>query len=50
MYKTKSKASWIGSLLPLGALLGGVIGGTLVEKLGRKACILVTAAPFIICK
>ena len=44
------EASWIGSLMPLGALLGGILGGTLVEKLGRKSTIMATAIPFILCK
>jgi len=44
------EASWIGSLMPLGAMLGGIIGGTLVELIGRKRTILATALPFILCK
>lgn len=44
------EASWIGSLLPLGALLGGIIGGYLIETFGRKTTILGTAFPFIMCK
>jgi facilitated trehalose transporter len=44
------EASWIGSLMPLGALVGGILGGTLVEKVGRKRTILGTAIPFIFCK
>jgi len=45
-----SQASWIGSLLPLGALVGGIAGGSLVEILGRKTTILATSVPFIFCK
>ena len=44
------EASWIGSLLPLGAFFGGILGGTLIEKLGRKRTIIATALPFIFCK
>ncbi|CAG7836084.1 unnamed protein product [Allacma fusca] len=42
------EASWIGSLMPLGALIGGIIGGALIEKLGRKKTSIVTAIPFIL--
>ncbi|CAL8099932.1 unnamed protein product [Orchesella dallaii] len=43
-----TEASWIGSLLPLGALLGGISGGSFVEYFGRKSTILATAIPFIL--
>lgn len=42
--------SWIGGIMPLAALLGGIIGGPLIDFLGRKTTILHTAIPFIICK
>ena len=35
-------ASWIGSILPLAALVGGVAGGPLLEAFGRKITILAT--------
>ncbi|KAL1492954.1 hypothetical protein ABEB36_011111 [Hypothenemus hampei] len=37
-----SKLSWITSLMPLGALGGGILGGVLIENLGRKWTILLT--------
>ncbi|XP_023712857.1 facilitated trehalose transporter Tret1 isoform X3 [Cryptotermes secundus] len=40
--------SWIGSLMPLSALLGGIAGGPLIETIGRKTTILATALPFIV--
>ncbi|XP_063977490.1 facilitated trehalose transporter Tret1-like isoform X2 [Diachasmimorpha longicaudata] len=40
-------SSWIGSVLPLSALFGGMIGGPLIEYLGRRNTILATAFPFI---
>ncbi|XP_021940958.1 facilitated trehalose transporter Tret1-like isoform X2 [Zootermopsis nevadensis] len=40
--------SWIGSLMPLSALLGGLAGGPLIETIGRKTTILATALPFVI--
>lgn len=42
-----AEASWIGSLLPLSALFGGILAGTLIELLGRKRTILSTALPLI---
>ncbi|XP_034252792.1 facilitated trehalose transporter Tret1-like isoform X2 [Thrips palmi] len=40
--------SWTGSLMPLGALGGGIAGGPLIEGIGRRTTILATAVPFII--
>jgi len=45
---TEIEASWIGSLMPLAALIGGFAGGPLLEYLGRKMTILLTAPPFIV--
>ena len=42
------EASWIGSLMPLSALFGGILAGTLIELLGRKRTILSTALPLIL--
>ena len=42
--------SWIGGLMPLAALVGGIAGGPLIEYIGRKGTILGTAVPFIVCK
>ena len=39
---TESVASWIGSILPLAALAGGVTGGPLLEAFGRKFTIIAT--------
>lgn len=40
--------SWVCGLMPLGALLGGLTGGSLIELLGRKWTILITDILFII--
>nr|CAD7411544.1 unnamed protein product [Timema poppensis] len=40
--------SWIGSLMPLAALIGGICGGPLIEIVGRRTTILGTAIPFIL--
>ncbi|KAL0851232.1 hypothetical protein ABMA28_007076 [Loxostege sticticalis] len=45
---TKEQASWVGSLMPLAALGGGVVGGPLVDYIGRRRTILFTAPPFFI--
>lgn len=42
------KESWVGGLMPLAGLAGGVAGGPLIELLGRKSTILATSVPFII--
>ncbi|XP_030748418.1 facilitated trehalose transporter Tret1-2 homolog isoform X2 [Sitophilus oryzae] len=42
------KITWITSLMPLGALAGGIIGGTLIENLGRKWTILLTDLTFLV--
>ncbi|XP_011861733.1 PREDICTED: facilitated trehalose transporter Tret1-like isoform X2 [Vollenhovia emeryi] len=44
---TKHMSMWIGSLMPLSALVGGIAGGPLIEYIGRKKTIIVTAFPFI---
>ncbi|KAG5314127.1 PREDICTED: facilitated trehalose transporter Tret1-like isoform X1 [Acromyrmex echinatior] len=44
---TKQMSMWIGSLMPLSALVGGIAGGPLIEYIGRKKTILATAFPFI---
>lgn len=36
--------------MPLSALLGGVFGGSVVERFGRKTTILATGPPYILCK
>ncbi|XP_043196353.1 facilitated trehalose transporter Tret1-like [Amphibalanus amphitrite] len=45
---TDEQASWIGSLMPLSALCGGLGSGTLIEKLGRKITIMGTGLPFML--
>ncbi|RXM28622.1 Solute carrier family 2, facilitated glucose transporter member 8 [Acipenser ruthenus] len=41
------EASWFGSVVTLGAALGGVIGGWLVDKIGRKLSLMMCSIPFI---
>jgi facilitated trehalose transporter len=36
--------------MPLAGLVGGIIGGPMIEHIGRRTTILSTALPFVICK
>lgn len=45
---TDQAGSWVGGIMPLAGLVGGILGGPLIEYLGRKNTILATATPFII--
>ncbi|XP_005101931.1 solute carrier family 2, facilitated glucose transporter member 8 [Aplysia californica] len=42
----KEDSSWFGSLLTIGALLGGPLGGWLIEKAGRKLSLTFLSIPF----
>jgi len=42
------QASWVGGIMPLAGLIGGVMGGPMIEYMGRKNTILATAVPFIV--
>ncbi|XP_014469890.1 PREDICTED: facilitated trehalose transporter Tret1-like [Dinoponera quadriceps] len=44
---SRQMGMWIGSLMPLNALFGGIAGGPCIEYLGRRNTILSTAFPFI---
>ncbi|XP_050447844.1 facilitated trehalose transporter Tret1 isoform X1 [Cataglyphis hispanica] len=44
---TPQMSMWIGSIMPLSALVGGVTGGPFIEYLGRRNTILATAFPFL---
>ncbi|XP_059044940.1 facilitated trehalose transporter Tret1-like [Achroia grisella] len=45
---TIEEKSWVGGLMPLAALVGGISGGPLIEYLGRRMVITGTAIPFFI--
>lgn len=40
--------SWAGSVLSLGALLGAIMGGFLIDKYGRKVVLVATSVPSVI--
>lgn len=44
----RQQSGWFGSLLTIGALGGGPIGGWLIEKVGRRATIRYTSLPFFL--
>ncbi|XP_074067634.1 solute carrier family 2, facilitated glucose transporter member 8 isoform X1 [Macrotis lagotis] len=41
------EASWFGSLVTIGAALGGLLGGWLVDKTGRKPTLMLSTVPFV---
>ena len=45
---TENEMSWVGSLMPLSALAGSLIGGYLLDRLGRKMLICLCGVPFVI--
>lgn len=45
---TVDQGSWVGSLLAIGALIGAMPAGMMVERLGRKITILSLAVPFLL--
>ncbi|KAG7318381.1 hypothetical protein KOW79_018136 [Hemibagrus wyckioides] len=44
---TVEEASWFGSVVTIGAGLGGLLGGWVVDKIGRKLSLMFCALPFI---
>ncbi|XP_043914747.1 solute carrier family 2, facilitated glucose transporter member 8 [Protopterus annectens] len=42
-----NEASWFGSVVTLGAALGGILGGCIVDRIGRKLSLMLCAIPFI---
>lgn len=41
------QASWFGSIVTLGAAAGGLLGGWMVEKIGRKLSLMFCSLPFV---
>jgi len=48
MHKNEYAASWFGSVVTVGAMLGCAVGGSLVESRGRRWTLMATAAPFFV--
>uniref|UniRef100_A0A8C5R5J6 Solute carrier family 2, facilitated glucose transporter member 8 n=1 Tax=Leptobrachium leishanense TaxID=445787 RepID=A0A8C5R5J6_9ANUR len=43
----KNAASWFGSIVTIGAAAGGVFGGWIVDRIGRKLSLMLCALPFV---
>ncbi|AWP07611.1 putative solute carrier family 2 facilitated glucose transporter member 8 [Scophthalmus maximus] len=41
------QASWFGSIVAMGAAVGGLLGGWLVDKIGRKLTLMFCSLPFV---
>ncbi|CAB1459849.1 unnamed protein product [Pleuronectes platessa] len=41
------QASWFGSIVTVGAAVGGLLGGWMVEKVGRKLSLMFCSLPFV---
>ncbi|KAM9271583.1 solute carrier family 2, facilitated glucose transporter member 8 isoform 2-T2 [Morus bassanus] len=42
-----NQASWFGSIVTLGAAAGGILGGYLVDKVGRKLSLMLCSIPYV---
>ncbi|XP_043844904.1 solute carrier family 2, facilitated glucose transporter member 8 isoform X2 [Dromiciops gliroides] len=42
------QSSWFGSIVTLGAAVGGVLGGWLVDKTGRKLTLMLCTVPYVV--
>ncbi|NXI42021.1 GTR8 protein, partial [Galbula dea] len=42
-----NQASWFGSVVTLGAAAGGILGGYLVDKAGRKLSLMLCSVPYV---
>ncbi|NXP49742.1 GTR8 protein, partial [Heliornis fulica] len=42
-----SQAAWFGVVVTLGAAAGGILGGYLVDKLGRKLSLMLCSVPYV---
>ncbi|CAJ0952421.1 unnamed protein product, partial [Ranitomeya imitator] len=44
----KEAASWFGSIVTIGAAAGGILGGWMVDSVGRKLSLMLCALPFVL--
>ncbi|XP_073455617.1 solute carrier family 2, facilitated glucose transporter member 8 isoform X1 [Aquarana catesbeiana] len=44
----KGTASWFGSIVTIGAAVGGLFGGWMVDRLGRKVTLMICSIPFVL--
>lgn len=45
---SKSQEAWIGSLMPFSAIIGALLSGVSIDKLGRRITVSGTALPFLV--
>jgi len=45
---TNQEMSWVGSLLNIGALLGSLSGGLLMDRCGRRTSLMILSVPYLI--
>lgn len=45
---SKQSASWVGGILPLGAIVGALLGGLMANYWGRRMAILLSCIPFLL--
>ncbi|XP_075435104.1 solute carrier family 2, facilitated glucose transporter member 8 isoform X1 [Ascaphus truei] len=43
----KNAASWFGSVVTIGAAAGGIFGGWIVDRIGRKLSLMMCSVPFV---
>lgn len=48
LHLTKDQNSWFSSIMNVGALAGGPVGGVLLNKLGRRGTMMASVVPFIV--
>lgn len=41
------QASWFGSIVTVGAAVGGLLGGWMVQRMGRKLTLMASSVPFV---
>nr|CAB3266214.1 solute carrier family 2, facilitated glucose transporter member 8-like [Phallusia mammillata] len=44
---SEKEAAWIGSILQLGAIPGGIVGGLMIQSLGRKRTAVLSGLPYV---
>lgn len=48
IHPNSDEVTWIGSLMAIGALIGGTAGGYFTNSLGRKGALVLNTVPFVI--